>query len=211
MANKWTLEKIKEGFEKFYKAEERYPTSVEIDNYHFLPSSRQIQRRFGGLPTIRKELGLKGPTDFTKGEYSSERSRTIGKRAHKVELEVYTYLANIFGKPFVHKEHFFSDDKRARSDFYIYCKDDNFSVDTFYPSDRKNLIGCLNSKLRTYGNSNKNVGQLESPIIFLMMNKDIREEIIEEILEKKVNKLNSMESVMTFEEFKKYCKKKIPM
>ncbi|MEI6397011.1 MAG: hypothetical protein WCO48_02990, partial [Candidatus Taylorbacteria bacterium] len=167
---KWNLEKIRGGFEKFYHEHNRYPTTPEIDIYPFLPSSRQLQRRFGGLPTLRKLIGLSGPTDFTTGEYGSKRALEINKRANMLEQMVYEYLIERFGKPFVHREYFFTDDRRARTDFFVYWQKGNFAVDVFYPKDKKNFLGCLNSKLRTY----KTTQLLKYPVIFLMMNDDIK-------------------------------------
>jgi len=203
----WTVKKIKDGFEKFYEAHKRYPTSVEVDEYPYLPSSRQIQRRFGGLPQLRRQLALGGPEDFTKGEYSSERARTINRRAHILEKEVYAYLVVVFGKPFVHREYFFTDDARTRTDFFIYHENGNFSVDVFYPKDRRNLILCLNSKLRTY----RKIPLLQYPVIFLMMNSDLGEEDIRDILAHKKNPLSSYQNVMTFSQVKDFCKNKIPL
>lgn len=204
----WTLEKIANGFEKFKAEKCRYPTAVEIDECSYLPSSRQIQRRFsGGLPELRKKLKLDGPMDFSKGEYSSERARTIGRRAHKIEKEVYDYLIERFGKPFVHREYFFTDDRRTRTDFLVYCKNGNFCVDVFYPKDKKNLIGCLNSKMRTYGYAE----MLEFPVIFLMMNEQISKEEISGLLKRKKNGLRRGQLVMRFGELKEYCAKKVPL
>ena len=202
---KWTIEKLREGFEKYKKEQGRYPTAVEIDSYAHLPSSRQIQRRFkGGLPELRKQVKLDGPEDFTKGEYSSERAKTIGKRAHKIEKGIYDYLVNLFGKPFVHREYFFTDDHRTRTDFFIYAKNGNFSVDVFYPKDKRNLIGCLNSKMKTYGYA----VMINYPVIFLMMNEEITEEDITDILERKKNKLHKQQCVMTRVQFEQFCLKK---
>lgn len=203
--SKWTLESIKNGLELFHAENGHYPTSVEIDRYAKLPSSRQIQRMFGGLPALRKQLNLKGqPEDFTKGEYSSGRARMIGERSHLIEKEVYTYLVSLYGEPFVHREFFFTDDKRNRTDFYIYHKSGNFSVDVFYPKDKRCLTGCLNSKLRNYSVNY----QFKYPVIFLMMNREINEETIRTILERKVNKLRPYQSLMTFNQFKKFCEGK---
>jgi uncharacterized short protein YbdD (DUF466 family) len=203
----WTIEKISAGFEKFKKEHDRYPTALEIDSYAHLPSSKQLQRRFGGLIEIRKQLKLDGPTDFTKGAHSSERARMIGKRAHKVEKGIYDYLVNLFGKPFVHREYFFTDDHRTRTDFFIYCKNGNFSVDVFYPKDKKNLIGCLNSKMKTYGYAI----MINYPVIFLMMNEEITAEEINDILERKKNKLHKQQRVMTYEQFEQFCTGKTPL
>ncbi len=204
----WTLEKLNDGFNKFKAEYGRYPTSHEIDNYPHLPSARQIQRRFeGGLPALRKQLKLDGPEDFTKGEYSSERARMVGKRAHALEKTIYDFLVKRFGLPFVHREYFFVDDRRTRTDFFIYCKNGNFSIDVFYPKDKKNFAGCLNSKINTYSQRT----MLEFPVIFLMMNDNISKEEIQSILEHKKKKLNKQQQVMSFAELQEFCKHKTPL
>ncbi len=204
---KWTLESIQIGFEKFKKEHGRFPTATEIDSSVYLPSSRQIQRRFtGGLPALRQQLKLAGPTDFTKGAYSSERARRINERAHKIEQKVYEYLTQKFGKMCVHREYFFTDDQRTRTDFFIYHKDGTFSVDVFYPKDRRNLIGCLNSKMKTYG---KTI-MLEYPVIFLMMNDVLAtsEEELGWLLKNKKKSLLPYQKVMTFKQFEDFCRNK---
>ena len=198
---KWTLEKIKAGLERYKHAHQRYPTASEIDAEPYLPSSRQIQRQFGGLPALRQKLGLSGQTDFTKGKHSSERARMIGQRAHKLENEVYEYLVRRFGKIAVHREYLFSDDGRNRSDFFVYCAGEPFSVDVFFPKDRHNLLGCLNSKMKSYGRTRN----LQYPVIFLMMNEQISEEEIESVVANKKNKLRPGERVLNFQAFKRFC------
>lgn len=204
----WTIEEIKDGLNNFYSEHNRYPTTAEFDKYSFLPSSRQIQRRFGGLVELRKTLGLTGPKDFTKGAYSSARAKTINERANLLEKEIFDYLVNKFGKISVHREYFFTDDRRTRTDFFVYCKNNkHFSVDVFYPKDRQNLLGCINSKLRTY----RHAIMLEYPVIFLMMNKDITEDDIRTLLDRKKNKLHKNQEVMTMGQFKTFCDKQKPM
>ncbi|MDP3726375.1 MAG: hypothetical protein Q8R36_04225 [bacterium] len=201
----WTLNEIKTGFQKFYEIHGRYPTSREIDVFEYLPSSRSIQRRFGGLVSVREALGLNTSFDLRTGEHSSKRAKEISVRAHKIEKEVYDYLINIFGIEFVHREYFFTDDRRTRTDFFVYCKNRNFSVDVFFPKDRHNFIGCLNSKMKTY----KDVGTLQYPVIFLQMNKNISGEEIRKILARKKNKLHTYQQVMVWDEFREFCNKKV--
>lgn len=209
MPNKvrWTIEKIAEGFQKFHDEHGRYPTAQEVDTYAHLPSSKQIQRNFGGLVAIREQLKLKGPTDFTKGSYSSTRAKEVGLRAHRTERTVYDMLVEHFGVQFVHREYFFVDDRRTRTDFYIHSKNGNFCVDVFFPKDKRNLTGCLNSKMRTYSHAS----MLEYPVIFVMMNEMITEEDVKKILAQKIKKLKKEQHVMTFGELQKYCKTKIPL
>lgn len=203
---KWTLESLKEGLDRYYKMHGRYPISREVDEFEFLPTSRSIQRKFGGLMEIRKQLGL-NIADFRSGEYSSKRAHKINKRAHKIEKEVYSYLVGIFGVEFVHREYFFTDDKRTRTDFFIYHKGGNFSVDVFFAEDRHNLIGCLNSKMRTYGEDK----MIQYPVIFLQMNDSILPEQIAEILKRKKKKLPSYQRVVCIDEFKDFCDTKVPL
>lgn len=200
----WQIEDLKRGFEKFYEMHGHYPASHEIDTFEYLPTSRSIQRKFGGLIRTREELGLNTSFDLRTGEHSSKRAKKINARAHKIEKEIYDYLVDIFGVEFVHREHFFTDDRRTRTDFFIYCKNGNFSVDVFFPKDRHNFIGCLNSKMKTY----RDINMLKYPVIFLQMNENMSGEEIREILARKKNKLHKYQCVMILGEFKKFCEDK---
>lgn len=197
----WTPELIRRGFELFYAEHGRYPTAHEIDAYEGLPSSRQLQRKYGGLPALRESLGLKGPTDFTKGEYRSKTALQINERGFKVERKVYDALVSRFGREFVHREYFFNDDKRTRTDFYVYADASNFMVDVFFPKDRFNLIGCLNSKLKTYKAVNHFI---KEKTIFLMMNEAITEQEITEILSRRKSPLAPNQSILTYRQFESF-------
>ena len=203
---RWTLENVKDGFEKFYTEHNRYPTAEEFDTFPFLPSSRTIQRKFGGLVQLRKQLKLKGQHDFREGDHSSNRAKEINKRAHRVEQEVYEYLTKRFGVEFVHREYFFADDKRKRTDFFIYYKKGNFSVDVFYPKNRHNFIGCLNNKMKSYATEL----MLQYPVVFLQMNDFITQDEIDDVLANKKNKLPKGQSAMNFNRFKEFCGTKEP-
>lgn len=202
----WDLKKIKKGLDIFYKKNKRYPTATEFDESEDLPSSRQIQRSFGGLINLRKELALSGQHDLTKGAHSSKRAVLINSRAHKLEQEVHNYLIKVFGVQFVHREFFFTDDHRTRTDFFIYYKDGYFSIDVFFAKDRHNLIGCLNSKLRKF----EPRLMLEYPVIFLQMNDEISEDIMNDVVRKKKNKLGNKQYLMNMEQVKAFCKDKNP-
>ena len=196
---KWTIEKIKIGFKSFYNEFGHYPTAYEIDRYAKLPSSRQIQRVFGGLVEIRKMLSLK-ETDFTKGEFSSKRALKITRKASTANIEVYSYLVKTFGVDYVQKDYNLGDDKRNRIDFHVINKKGDFLIDIFVPSNTRTLIGCLNSKLKTYGELN-----IDLPIIFLMMNDSITSQKLGDIVSNKKSKLRHRQQVMTFEDLKSYC------
>lgn len=199
----WSLERIKAGLQRFYTEYGHYPVATEIDNCEYLPSSRQIQRKYGGLPALRETLKLGGQLDYTKGEHSSIRATNIGKRAHQIEHKVYTYLVQRFGRPYVHREYFFTDDKRTRADFYVYGKKGNFMVDVFYPKDKHNMIGCLTNKFKTYQAIAKVTAD---KVIFLMMNDEISEGDIQAHLMRRKNQFYPHQKVMTYAQFMEYSK-----
>jgi hypothetical protein len=152
---------------------------------------------------LRQLLKIEGPSDFTVGQYSSNRARTIAKRSNFHEKEIYDFLVKIFGKQFVHREYLFNENKRVRTDFFVYHRSGQFAVDAFYPKDRFNLIGCINSKLATY---DENL-ILDYPVIFLMLNKDISKDVIQEVIENKRKKLEGYQHVMNLEDFESFCRK----
>ena len=95
--NFWEIDKIKEGFEKFFKEHGHYPTATEIDICSYLPASRTLQRRFGGVVGLRQALKL-DILDFTRGEIRSEKAKNVNKRAYSLEKKVNEFLIEKFGK-----------------------------------------------------------------------------------------------------------------
>ncbi|MDD4819113.1 MAG: hypothetical protein PHH27_02975, partial [Candidatus Colwellbacteria bacterium] len=118
---RYSIEEIKEGFERFKVINGRLPIAPEIDKIDYLPSSRQIQRRFGGLENLRKTLGYTD-TNFGKGLFRSEITNRVNKRGRESEKTLEKILKDKFGEVFVHTEKIF-DDSKNRVDFYIYCPD----------------------------------------------------------------------------------------
>lgn len=204
----WTLEELKSGLEHFFKEHRHYPTATEVDSYQYLPSARSIERRFDGLVSLRQKLNLGDNHDFRTGEHSSARAHTIRKRAHSVERDVYDFLVKRFGKQFVHREYFFTDDHRTRADFFVYDSGKGFCVDVFYPGSVRNLTGCLNIKLKKYAGT---AHTLEYPVIFLQMNKDILQERLEALLKSKTKPLAPNQYLMAWGTFMEFCKSRDPL
>jgi len=202
----WNLKELESGLEEFLKTNNHYPTGPEVDRYEYLPSARSIERRFGGIVALRKQLGLKCQDDYRTGAHSVARAKKINNRAHKVENEVYEFLCKRFGRELVHREYFFTDDARTRADFFVYDRDGSFCVDVFYPSDRRNLTGCLNSKLHKYASEHMR----KYPIIFLQMNFELSQLIIDDLVEKKEIKPQKDQHVMGWEPFKTFCMSRTP-
>ncbi len=204
----WTIDQIKEGLEKFFNEHGRYPTSTDIDEYPHLPTTRTLERRFGGLVKVRETLKLKQDYDLRKGSHSSERAFIINKRAHKTEQTVYDYLLKRFGKEFIHREYLFTDDARTRADFFVYDNKKGFCVDVFYPNSTRNLGVCVNAKLQKYRSTD---ALLEYPVIFLQMNKDIKQETINELVKNKKQSLPGNYRVMDWDSFESFCEERHPI
>ncbi len=202
----WARDEVKAGLEHFFKERGRYPSALEIDAYPYLPSSRSIERRFGGLVSLRKELAIPGQTDLRSGAHSSSRARTINTRAHALEKDVYETLCGRFGKEFVHPEYFFMDDRRSRADFFVYDACNGFCVDIFYPATRHSLVGCLNSKLRKY------ISEMmrQYPVIFLQMNHSLPQKTLDELIAQKKKKLPPGQTLMGWPTFVEFIKTRKP-
>lgn len=148
MKPQWTMEQIREGFERFRIERGRLPIAPEIDKLDYLPSSRQIQRKFGGLEQLRKVLGYED-THFGKGSFRSEIATRSGIRGRDTELMLEKILREKFGEVFVHTERIF-DDSKNRVDFFIYSPDGNFGVDVFFTETMKDLQKNINLKIDKY-------------------------------------------------------------
>ncbi|MBM3261649.1 hypothetical protein FJY93_04515 [Candidatus Kaiserbacteria bacterium] len=197
----WTLDELKSGLAHFYKEHGKYPTATEVDAYPYLPSARSIERRFGGLVNLRTQLKLGSNADFRTGEHSSRRAHLINDRAHKTEQVVFDFLTKRFGRQFVHREYFFTDDHRTRADFFVFDDGDGFCVDVFYPNSIRNLTGCLNLKLNKYASEMLT----KYPVIFLQMNESIDQATIDGLVGRKERKLTRGQHLMCWDTFQRFC------
>lgn len=198
----WTIKQIEAGLRKFFEDNGRYPTAAEIDQYEYLPSVRTLERSFGGLVNVRETLKLSKDYDLRKGSHSSKRAFTINQRNNVLEQEVYTYLLAKFNREFVHREYLFTDDARTKADFFVYDDGKGFCIDVFYPGSVRNLGVCLNIKLQKYKNTGSLLGY---PVIFLQMNKEITQETIEGLIERRKSKMPDNYYVMSWDKFNEFC------
>lgn len=196
----WTLEKTKEGFEKFYEEFGRYPTSNEVDDFDYLPSARQIQRNFGGLIPLRKMMGL-SVESYGSGESRSKIAKHVNKRGVGFEIEVRDYLQEKFKDPFVHIERPVHMSSKDRFDFYVYAKPVNFAIDVFGTTDIRCLIKVMNMKEVRYRKVNM-LKEGEKLYFIYFSEFDLKNRISEWMYRKKV-KFPESWSLLTFGEFKK--------
>jgi len=144
----WTVNKIQEGFERFIKENGRLPKSLEVDEVDYLPTRKLIERNFGGLEKLRRELGY-SDTHFGKGKFRSEIAYRANISGREIELDLEKLLKNKFGEVFVHTEKIF-DNTKNRVDFYIYSPSGNFGIDVFGTNTISSLQSNINLKLNKY-------------------------------------------------------------
>jgi hypothetical protein len=145
---RWTSERIREGFERFRNEHGRVPKAVEIDQLEYLPSSRWIEVKFGGLEKLRAELGYED-THFGKGAYRSQIAHRVNGRGREAELVLESFLRVTFGEVCVHTEKMFGPSK-CRVDFFVYAPEGNFGIDIFYSDTLRTLQSNVNIKMHKY-------------------------------------------------------------
>lgn len=177
---KWNEENIRAGLERFKAEHGRYPHSREFDATDDLPTARQIQRRYGGLPALRTALKLDGVIDFTKGSTRSAMASKTFARSYEYEENFYNFLISQIPEEFVHEQ------KRIRPgnvncDFFIYNKANKASsivIDVFYAETLYNLGGIVNLKKKRYKN-------MPYQTYFVSIGDKLRQEEIEGLMQKK--------------------------
>lgn len=193
---KWTLEKVRFGFDKFYELYSRYPTAYDVDDFDFLPSSRQIQRRFGGLLNLRKELGLK-IENYSRGEERSKIALRVNKEGKNCESTVFDLLKLSFDEKFIHIEKPISSDYKNRCDFYVFAKPENFLIDVFSTNDVRNLVKIMNIKEKSYGKAD-----IKENLYFVYFGEVDKAKMSQWLLNKRI-KIPSNWIIICFNDFKR--------
>jgi len=176
----WTEEKIKAGFERFFREHGRIPRSHEIDTLPYLPSSRLIQKRFNGLEVLRKKLKFTD-THFGKGRHRSDIAHKVNVKGSKYERILEKFLHKKFGEVFVHSEKMLSDSK-IRVDFYIYSPEGNFAIDIFHCETMRTLQSNVNIKVNKYKKH-------DAKIYLVSANSNITQNNLDQYVTAKINSL----------------------
>lgn len=190
---KWTVDSIKKLFEKFFLERGHYPTVTEIDQTSYLPSSRQIQRRFGGLKTFRKNIGY-SITDYSSGRVRSESASISGKKGRSGEKLVEKMLISHFGEEFVHVEKVWGHTKQ-RLDFYVYNPKASFGVEVISAADKSSFTINLNIKIRRYLDTNY-------PLFIVIINPLLTQDRLDTLISRKKLSLPQNSEVLSLEKFK---------
>lgn len=166
MKKTYTQQEIINGLLQLTKELAHEPTAHEIDVCTYLPTSRQIQRRYGGLPAIRQAAGLT-ITDHTRGKTRTIMANFVNDRANKYHLEYvnkmitkhhdYENLSTLVVREYAYQQWIPSEGyyKNIASDVAIVdSKTKHVTLfDFFYPKDKYSFSGCVRmkrSKLRKH-------------------------------------------------------------
>ncbi|MEK9172000.1 MAG: hypothetical protein AAB782_02085 [Patescibacteria group bacterium] len=195
----WTIEKIKEGFERFRNEYGRLPMAPEIDKLEYLPSSRWIQKKLGGLEKLRSQLGYQD-IHFGKGVFRSKIATRVNNRGRNVELALEKILREKFGEVFVHTERIF-DTSKNRVDFYVYSPDGNFGIDIFYTETMRYLQSNINIKINKYHN-------FPLQLFLVVANKNFRQEDLDKYANLKIKPMSQTTKIVTLETLLNFLKSK---
>jgi hypothetical protein len=180
----WSIEQVKEGFERFIAEHGRLPTAYEVDDTDYLPSARQIQRRWGGLSELRLALGY-GDVHFGKGDHRGASSRKTGLRGGNAEDKLNELLVERFGELFVHSEWRFGVN-RNRIDFIVYAHDTTFGIDVFATDEKRTIIKNIAVKIPKY------IGfPAEVPLFFVVWSESLSQTDIDDAV-KNMGKLSTL-------------------
>lgn len=146
---KWDLSDIKEGIDRYIHENGRPPTARDFDASPYLPSARQIQRSYGGMATLRAQLGYKD-LDFTKGELRKSIATEASKRGIAAEEYLEPLLISHFGEPFVHTQKRYAKGTKNRYDFFIYAQNVSIGVDVFTTSKLEYIGVNVRHKVHKY-------------------------------------------------------------
>lgn len=194
--------KIVEGFKRFNKKYGKYPSSKDIDSCEYLPSTRFIQRRLGGLVNLRKILGI-NQIDQRNQNFKKNFNKDL---ATKFKKEFYNYLKNKYGEIYVHNNSIFLDDNQITIDFKIFDKEDeekNAAIITIYTQNIDYLNTVINIKRKKFDLfKDEFVNDLSKlKTYFVSLNPDIKQEEINNKMNNKKNKLDC-DGVYSVEAFK---------
>jgi hypothetical protein len=199
---KYTINVLKEGFKRFFDEHGHYPSSNEVDACPYLCTSKQIQRKFGGIYKLRELLDIKD-SDYAHGEHRKKIGESINKLAISSELQVAEFLNNKFGVICVHEEKKYGTG-RNRVDFFVYAKP-NFAVEVFNTYTIRNLAINLNMKLHKFRD-------FTDILYFVVTGAEFRQSEIDKLILRK-NKVYLMPNMkcVTFNKFKEECKSISPL
>jgi hypothetical protein len=153
MNKKYTIEHIIKTLQDLSKDLGREPTWQEIQGHKDLPTTRTLQRSYGGLQGLRKLAGFKH-IDHTRGALRKNELNRFLSHSLDAEKKLIDVLRDKHGFESVHEQFPFGDNRRYRADCAVFNKKVKHVdiYDIFNPKDKYSLGGCLRVKYKKYKN-----------------------------------------------------------
>lgn len=199
---KITIEKLKILFKRYKKENGKYPNSLEVDACDYLPSSKTIQRNFGGVVNFKRHIKSNGP-DERSGQVRKKEAIRINKESEAAELEALHFLYTKYQESEVHiQSPYFIGDTKIRADFLLYKNNKKlFYIDIFKAKNIQSLKSILNIK------SKKILKEPACKVFFVLWQDDIDQNVIDKALKNKKEKMRDFIKVLNKESFKSFIDK----
>ena len=184
MNTKYTLDEVAKNYKKLAEELGTEPTAHQIDACSYLPPSRTFQRRWGGLTAFREQIN-RPVTNLTSGITRTNKANEINARAKKYESKLYnqlhakyhdhlkfttTVIREYAWQQWLPEDKYYSNTK---CDVAILTPEHAIIIDFFYPSDERNLQGCINAKLAKYKKSPVALYDCTHEVLLVCVNPDI--------------------------------------
>lgn len=183
----WTKDQVIAGLLKFKEIHGRFPKSRECDSFEFLPSGRSIERNFGGILALRKDLGIN--EEYHRGDYRRDLAHKINDRGREIEMDLEKFLIAKFGEVAVHREKPVGEG-RERLDFIVYFRGGLFGIDIFFADNLHSLRSVVNIKQNKYVSF--------SPLVyFVCANGELSQEQLDRATQEKDKPLRSNIKLVT--------------
>ena len=172
----------------------------DVDASDYFPTSRTLQRRFGGLMKIKQDMGIK-EFDCRTGDVRKKMVKRINRRNDKIEGVLSQKLEEKYGIRNVRHPYSPYDDSKVNIDYLVFHPTENKAVgfEMFYPENRANFNGCLNIK-KGKGQLLQEINGFETKFYYVVTNPDISQEEIDMWLTNKKNDVDA-DGVLSYDVF----------
>jgi hypothetical protein len=190
-------QKIRDSIINFKNLHGRFPTTEDF-GVGDLTYRKKIERLFGGVVALKREIGAGNDSDARTGKTRSNKAMEINKRNNEIEGEYYLKFKERFGEVNVHRNWAIDLDGKTNIDFVIFFPEEKLAVglELFFPSSRHSFNGCMNIKKKKRQLLNK-LDDWNTSFWFVVTNKNIEQAEIDlwESKRKNVKNYNGVISI----------------
>lgn len=146
----WSPESLREGLQYFHDLYQHYPGEKEIDDFMYLPTARQIRRKFGGLGTLRRELQLASSGERKMKKALRPSAPANEERMLGQKIAFYEFLTSRVSEMRVHERKIVRT-RGVVADFFVYTSDKNgVCIDLCSPKNVEDLARAVDAAGEKY-------------------------------------------------------------